>query len=98
MRHRCLRKGVNEPFRHETVIVGPVRGSGICNTDILSVASEYCWKCFEASGVEPVFRTQRDAISYATGRACFRSGEIRIFNSRGAVERIIPFSEAERKL
>ena len=56
------------------------------------------WKCFEMPGVEPVFLSQEDVISYAQGRACFRSGEIRILNSRGAVERIIPFSEADRKL
>ena len=56
------------------------------------------WKCFETPGVEPVFLNQEDAISYATGRACFRSGQIRVLNSRGAVERIIPFSEADRKL
>ena len=43
------------------------------------------WKCFEAPGVEPVFLNQEDAIDYATGRACFRSGEIRIlqFKRRG---------------
>src|SRR5438309_5764956 len=36
------------------------------------------WKCFEAPGVEPVFLDQEQAIDYAKGRACFRSGEIRI--------------------
>ena len=56
------------------------------------------WTCFEAPGVEPMFGSQQDAISYAQGRACFRSGEIRILDSRGAVERIIAFSEADRKL
>ena len=45
------------------------------------------WKCFEAPGVEPVFLDQEQAIDYATGRACFRSGEIRILDSRGAVAR-----------
>ena len=55
------------------------------------------WKCFEALGVEPVFSNQEQAIDYAIGRSCFRSGEIRILDSRGAVERIIPFSEADRK-
>jgi hypothetical protein len=40
----------------------------------------------------------RDAPGYAQGRACFRSGEIKILDSRGAVERVISFSEAERKL
>jgi len=38
------------------------------------------------------------AINYAKYRACFRSGEIRILDSSGNVERIIPFSEADRKL
>jgi hypothetical protein len=52
------------------------------------------WKCFEAPGVEPVFLNQEQAIDYAKGRACFRSGEIRILDSSGAVERTIPFSEA----
>ena len=46
------------------------------------------WKCFEAPGVEPVFLNQEDAIDYATGRACFRSGEIRVLDSSGAVERV----------
>ena len=41
---------------------------------------------------------QGDAIDYATGRACFRSGEIRILDSSGAVARIIPFSETDRGL
>ena len=56
------------------------------------------WKCFEAPGVERVFGSQEDALGYAEGRACFRSGEIRILNSHGAVERVIPFSEPDRKL
>jgi hypothetical protein len=56
------------------------------------------WKCFEAPGVESVFLTQEDAISYAQGRACFRAGEIRILDLRGVIKRIIPFSEADRKL
>jgi hypothetical protein len=56
------------------------------------------WKVFEGPGVEPVFREQRQAIGYAETRACFRSGEIRILDSTGSVERTIPFSEADRKL
>ena len=47
------------------------------------------WKCFEAPGVEPVFLNQEHAIDYATCRACFRSGEIRVHDSSGNVERII---------
>ena len=55
------------------------------------------WKCFEAPGVEPVFLNQEEAISYAKNRACFRSGEIRVLDSSGAVTRIIPFSERDRR-
>jgi len=29
---------------------------------------------------------------------CFRSGEIRILDSTGEIERTIPFNEADRKL
>jgi hypothetical protein len=56
------------------------------------------WKVFESPGVVPVFETIDQAIGYAEVRACFRSGEIRILDSRGAIERTIPFSEADRKL
>jgi len=56
------------------------------------------WKVFEAPGVEPVFLDQQQAIDYATCRACFRSGAIRILKSNGGVERIIPFDETERRL
>jgi hypothetical protein len=56
------------------------------------------WKAFEALGVEPVFPKKDQAIDYAQNRACFRSGEIRVLDSTGNVERMIPFSEADRKL
>jgi hypothetical protein len=56
------------------------------------------WKCFEAPGVEPVFLDQEQAIDYAKGRACFRSGEIRIVDSSGNVERTIAFNDTGRKL
>jgi hypothetical protein len=56
------------------------------------------WSVFEAPGVEPVFLNQNDAINYAEGRACFRSGEIRIFKANGIVERIIPFYETDGRL
>jgi hypothetical protein len=38
------------------------------------------------------------AINYAQNRASFRSGEIRILDLTGNIERIIAFSEADRKL
>jgi hypothetical protein len=56
------------------------------------------WKVFEALGVEPVFPEKDQAISYAETRACFRSGEIRLLDSSGNVERTIAFDEADRKL
>ncbi len=48
--------------------------------------------------MQSVFLNQEHAIDYATGRACFRSGEIRVLDSGGAVTRTIPFSETDRKL
>ena len=56
------------------------------------------WKVFEASGVEPVFAEKDHASEYAQSRASFRSGEIWILDSSGSVERVIPFSEADRTL
>ena len=56
------------------------------------------WKCFETPGVEPGFLDQGQAIDYAQNRAYFRTGEIRVMDSTGNVERTIPFSEADRKL
>jgi len=37
------------------------------------------------------------AIDYAHARACFRAGEIRVLALSGAVERIVPFDETDRK-
>jgi hypothetical protein len=56
------------------------------------------WKVFEAPGVEPVFLEKDQAINYASNRGSFRSGEIRVLDSSGNVERAISFSEAERQL
>jgi hypothetical protein len=56
------------------------------------------WKVFEAQGVEPVFPKKNQAIDDAQNRACFRSGEIRVLDSTGKLERTIAFSEADRKL
>jgi hypothetical protein len=55
------------------------------------------WQVYETAGVQPVFLNQEDAVDYATGRAWFRSGEIRSLDS-GNVERRIPFSDVDRKL
>jgi hypothetical protein len=56
------------------------------------------WKAFESFGVEPVFPKKDQAVDYAQNRACLRSGEIRVLDSTGNFERIIPFDDADRKL
>ena len=43
-------------------------------------------------------RREQRALLFKQARACFRSGEIRVFDSAGKLERTIPFSEADRKL
>jgi len=47
------------------------------------------WKACEAPGVEPVFPEKDHAVEYAQDRACFGSGEVRIFDLSGGVERVI---------
>lgn len=54
------------------------------------------WKAYEATGVEPVFPTKDDAISYSQARVRFRAGEIRVLDSSGNVERAIVFNEADQ--
>ena len=56
------------------------------------------WQVYKGPGVQPVFLNQEQAITYAQGRACFRSGEIQVFGLSGDLERTIPFTEADRKL
>ena len=56
------------------------------------------WQVYEAPGVQSVFLSREQAIDYATCRACFRSGEIRILKSNGTVERVIAFNEVNRML
>lgn len=56
------------------------------------------WKACEAPGVESVFPTKDDAIGYAQTRARFRTGQIRVLDSSGNVERAITFDESGRKL
>jgi uncharacterized protein DUF2188 len=56
------------------------------------------WKVFESPGVEPVFPEKDHAIDYAENRAWFRSGEIRILDTSGNVERTIAFNDTNRRL
>jgi hypothetical protein len=54
---------------------------------------------FRSAGRSSLFSlNQEQAIDYAKGRACFRSGEIRVLDSSGAVAYIIPFDDQGRKL
>jgi len=41
------------------------------------------WKAFASPGVEPVFPKKDQAIDYAQNRACFRSGEVWVFDATG---------------
>jgi hypothetical protein len=56
------------------------------------------WQVFEAPGVQPVFLTKEQAMSYAQNRASFRSGQIRILDSAGKPEETISFDDVGRKL
>jgi hypothetical protein len=38
------------------------------------------------------------SADYTQNRACFRLGEVRIFDPIGGVERVIPFDDANRKM
>ena len=81
------------------MIIGQLQANAIFTVTIIEIRPfRNGGKVFEALGFEPVFSNQEQAIDYATCRACFRTGEIRILDSSGAVKRVIPFNEAERKL
>jgi hypothetical protein len=56
------------------------------------------WKAFETPGVESVFPKKDQAIDYAQNRASFRSDEVRVFESTGNVEHVIPFDDADREM
>jgi hypothetical protein len=50
------------------------------------------WQCYEGSGVQPYWTgdtAKEDAIGYATARAKFGRGEIRVLDNDGEVERVI---------
>jgi len=54
------------------------------------------WQCFEAAGVQPYWtgeNAKQSAIGYATARAKFGRGEIRVLNAHGLIEQIIEFNQ-----
>jgi hypothetical protein len=50
-----------------------------------------CGRCLKPD-VEPIFPNKEHALLYATGRKRSRSGEIRILDANGSIEKVIPFS------
>jgi hypothetical protein len=51
------------------------------------------WKVLEAAGVELIFPHEEGAILYATNQPRAGRGEIRIFDSKGELGKVIPFQE-----
>jgi hypothetical protein len=56
------------------------------------------WKVLNRPASSLFSRRKNQAINYAQNRASFRSGEIRILDLGGNVERVIPFDDTNRKL
>ena len=55
------------------------------------------WQCYEGPGVGPYWtgeHAKEDAIGYATARAKFGHGEIRVLDAAGSVKSTIPFDES----
>jgi catechol 2,3-dioxygenase-like lactoylglutathione lyase family enzyme len=85
------------------------RGDGLVNTqapgrhDIVTFGiAHFGFRLVDPGDIDraiaEVEHAKDQAIDYAETRACFRSGEIRVLDSSGNVERTIAFSEADRKL
>jgi len=56
------------------------------------------WQCFEAPGVQPYWtgeNAKQSAIGYATARAKFGRGEIRVLNADGVIEQVIEFNRTQ---
>ena len=57
------------------------------------------WQCYEGPGVQPYWtgeHAKEDAFGYATARAKFGRGEIRVLDNAGEVERVISFDKTEK--
>ena len=54
------------------------------------------WQCYEGPGVQPYWTgdtAKEDAIGYATARAKFGRGEIRVLDGNGSIEQVIAFHQ-----
>jgi hypothetical protein len=49
-----------------------------------------CWKVLEAAGVELIFPHKESAVLYATNLSRAECSEIRVFDLKGEIERLIP--------
>ena len=57
------------------------------------------WQCYEGPGVQPYWTgdtAKEDAVGYATARAKFGRGEIRVLDNAGEAERVISFHQTEK--
>jgi hypothetical protein len=57
------------------------------------------WQCYEGPGVQPYWtgeHAKADAIGYATARAKFGRGEIRVLNADGSIKDVIRLDESTR--
>ena len=57
------------------------------------------WQCYEGPGVQPYWtgeHAKEDAIGYATARAKFGRGEIRVLNADGSIKDVIRLDESTR--
>jgi hypothetical protein len=80
-------------------IYAPLRNNASTSVIVIEIRPyRNGWKVFEVPGVEPVFLEKRQASNYASNRASFRSGEIRVLDLIGNVGHTIRFSEADGKL
>jgi hypothetical protein len=56
------------------------------------------WQCYEGPGVQPYWtgeHAKEDAIGYATARAKFGRGQIRVLRPDRSVERAIDFNQRQ---
>ena len=71
-------KSANPVQQHHTIIeIRPFKGG---------------WECYEGPDVQPYWTgdtAKEDAISYATARAKFGRGEIRVLNADGSIKDVI---------
>jgi hypothetical protein len=77
------------------------KGKYVSEADAIKQGDRYAAEDSDSLGADRFFRCARIPVSatdYAQTRACFRSGEIRVLDASGNIERTIAFNETDRKL